>query len=266
MRRRIQKSGLESLPAHEVVEFLLSYYLPRRNLNEIAHALIERFQTIRSLLNASEEEIAEVRGVGVSTARFLRAFGDAVKAYREEPDEETVVLRTRADAANYARRLLMDDPRPQIWMSLVSNYGDVILTNRIYAGPMWLTEKTRDLILKRSLRYHANYIVLFARRGFHIGGILPADRRMVEELTKMLESVKVKMMDYLVVCPDRVVSLKYDEPKKAPDVRNLVHEGEIIGTWLEDVGDVEEARTYRVKRAETEKRYTIKKNNEARLS
>ena len=257
MRGRFLKNGLESLSSHEVAELLLFYAMPRKNVNKIAHALIDRFGSVRNLLNADEDEIMAVEGVGASTAKFLRAFGDAVRAYREEPDEETVVIRTRADGANYARHLFGDDKRPQIWMSLIGNHGDVILSTRIYAGAMWLTDKTRDFIMGHALRYNANYIVLFARRGFHIGGILPVDRRMVDELTKMLESVKVKLMDYLVVCPDRVVSLRSGENAGQTNLKERIHEGDIMENWLDDIGDVENVKTYRLK--QTEKRYIRKK-------
>ena len=43
MRERIEKSGISSLQNHEILEYLLYAFIPRKNTNDIAHALIDKF-------------------------------------------------------------------------------------------------------------------------------------------------------------------------------------------------------------------------------
>ena len=37
MRERVINSGIENMPPHEVLEFLLFYAIPRKDTNPIAH-------------------------------------------------------------------------------------------------------------------------------------------------------------------------------------------------------------------------------------
>ena len=46
MRERILSSGISTLQNHEILEFLLYAFIPRKNTNDIAHALIEKFGTL----------------------------------------------------------------------------------------------------------------------------------------------------------------------------------------------------------------------------
>jgi len=57
-RQRIKERFLkspESLNKHELLELLLFYAIPRRNVNPDAHRLIDKFGTINGVLNASPE-------------------------------------------------------------------------------------------------------------------------------------------------------------------------------------------------------------------
>ena len=71
MRRRVEKYGLDSLEEHEALEYLLFFVIPRRDTNPLAHALIGRFGSFAGVLEASEEELRTVEGIGPAAARFL---------------------------------------------------------------------------------------------------------------------------------------------------------------------------------------------------
>jgi DNA repair protein RadC len=72
-----------SLAEHEWLEILLYNGIPRRNTNEIAHALIARFGTVLNVLSASVEELQQVKGVGVNLAGYLRCIGHFYEEYQE---------------------------------------------------------------------------------------------------------------------------------------------------------------------------------------
>lgn len=71
MRERVQSYGLDSLAEHEALEYVLYLTNAQRDTNGIAHDLIDRFGDFAAVLEASEEELCTVEGVGPSTARML---------------------------------------------------------------------------------------------------------------------------------------------------------------------------------------------------
>ena len=71
MRERVQSYGLDSLAEHEALEYVLYLTNAQKDTNGIAHDLIDRFGDFAAVLEASEEELCTVEGVGPSTARML---------------------------------------------------------------------------------------------------------------------------------------------------------------------------------------------------
>lgn len=76
MRNRLLNHGADSFCDHEFLEYLLFHAFSRKNTNEIAHELINKFQNFNKLFSATAEEIAEVNGMGKSSAAFLKLISD----------------------------------------------------------------------------------------------------------------------------------------------------------------------------------------------
>ena len=76
MQERVARDGLTSLAAHEVLEYLLYFSIPRRDTNPLAHRLIQHFGGFCQVLDASEEELMQVQGIGPASARLLHSFRD----------------------------------------------------------------------------------------------------------------------------------------------------------------------------------------------
>ena len=74
LREQIACKGIAGMPDHVVLEFLLLYAIPRRDTNEIAHRLIDRFGSLSAVFDANIKELLSVEGIGLPTARFLKMF------------------------------------------------------------------------------------------------------------------------------------------------------------------------------------------------
>lgn len=82
-RQRMKEKMLnhsEALVAHEVIETLLFYSIPRKNVNELAHKLLDRFGgSIRNMLDADASVLQSVDGIGENTACFLKTINRIVQ-------------------------------------------------------------------------------------------------------------------------------------------------------------------------------------------
>ena len=57
MKDRFRKEGLDHFDELHVLELLLFYAVPRRDTNPIAHALLDRFDSLPQVLEAAPEEL-----------------------------------------------------------------------------------------------------------------------------------------------------------------------------------------------------------------
>lgn len=70
-----------SLPDHELLEILLFNAIPRKNTNPIAHALLERYNTLSNVFEAELDDLSEIDGIGESTASYIKVIGMILKRY-----------------------------------------------------------------------------------------------------------------------------------------------------------------------------------------
>ena len=75
LRDRFGKNGSKALQDYELVELILTYCIPRKDVKPVAKKLLEEFDNIRGILDASPQELEKLAGVGPrSSLIFLRRF------------------------------------------------------------------------------------------------------------------------------------------------------------------------------------------------
>ena len=82
LRQRFLREGLESFQEHEVLELLLTYAIPRADVNGTAHRLMERYGSLAATLNAPLSSLTQVEGVGERAAAFLKLLPQLLRRYQ----------------------------------------------------------------------------------------------------------------------------------------------------------------------------------------
>lgn len=77
MRQRFHDSP-DSLAKHELVELLLFYAIPRRNVNDEAHRLIDKYGSVSQILHADIDSLSDVEGID------RQRRGDVFVAHRQD--------------------------------------------------------------------------------------------------------------------------------------------------------------------------------------
>ena len=85
-RERFRKAGPDSVQDHELLELILFRAIPRRDVKDLAHSLIDRFGDLSAVLAASREDLLAITGVSDGVADdFLVVRAAALRALRKMP-------------------------------------------------------------------------------------------------------------------------------------------------------------------------------------
>ncbi len=122
--KKVMNQGLENLEEHEQLEYILYAVIPRKNTNDLAHDLIDRFGSIAGVLNARPEELLEVEGVGPRCAKFISTLPDILgiveRNMRENPRKK---LDTFDKIKEFARSYFYGKLNEEVYIiSLDSSY------------------------------------------------------------------------------------------------------------------------------------------------
>ena len=92
LKTKVKNYGLECLEYHEVLELLLTYTIPRRDTNPIAHDLIDYFGSFSNVINANYYDLIKVKGVGPETALFINVLSSFMETYNKSKLENKVII------------------------------------------------------------------------------------------------------------------------------------------------------------------------------
>jgi DNA repair protein RadC len=101
MRARVEQYGLDSLAEHEALEYVLFFAIPRQDTNPIAHALMEHFGSFANVLEAAEDELCTVPGIGPAAAHFLHSLPEIDRYFLLSRNGRRTKLSTTQEIAAY---------------------------------------------------------------------------------------------------------------------------------------------------------------------
>src|SRR4030066_1522532 len=84
LRERFNQPGLAAFLDYEIVELLLTLGTARKDCKPQAKEAIERFKTLRGVLEAPPEELQKIKGIGPHSTFGIRLVQEAAKEFLKE--------------------------------------------------------------------------------------------------------------------------------------------------------------------------------------
>ncbi len=103
LKDKVRENGLKVLQEHEILELLLTYTIPYKDTNALAHTLIDKFGNISNVLDANRNDLVKVSGVGEETALFLSTLPELINYYKQKRDNEVEILRSVSKCKKFFR-------------------------------------------------------------------------------------------------------------------------------------------------------------------
>ena len=218
LRTRLRESSLSAFAPHEALELLLSYCIPKRDVNPLAHQLIERFGSFAQVLDASPEELEKVPGIGEYSATFLSLVAQTAGYYQRDKFRKRQRLMTAPELGRYCLTLFVNDISEKLYLVSLNIHGELLGSSLICTGSLdELTIYTRDVV-NAALRSNAYAVALTHN---HPGGSLrpsEADVATTYSIRDALGAIDVALLDHIIVgngCYSSMTALGYFDEYEA---------------------------------------------------
>lgn len=207
MRQRFLRYGLDSFEDHNVLELLLFYAVPRKDTNELAHRLLETFGSLDKVMEASQEALMAVPGMGESAAALLRLIPAAGQRYLMAKQETGSVLNNSTKTGNYLLPRFLSATEEMAYILCLDGKMAVLDCVRLGEGSISSVCLNVRTVVQVALDKRAACVILAHN---HVSGVaLPSaeDREATRRIQRALETVGICLLDHIIVADGDFVSM-----------------------------------------------------------
>jgi DNA repair protein RadC len=205
LRELYFEQGLDAMQDHQVLELLLTFSIPRKDTNEIAHTLLERYGTLDKVFKADLLDLRDVSGIGENSAALIRLFGDVARRIGMRKQAEK--LRTGSEIARYCLTLLSMQKYEVMYLISLDKGRSILHADKISSGTLNETVIYPRIAVECALRHHA-YCVLLTHN-HPSGNITPSRDDIVttRSIKEALEPIGIGLLDHIITGKDRAYSM-----------------------------------------------------------
>lgn len=208
MRKKFLLNGFDNFEDHEILEFMLFYAIPRKDTNEIAHLLIEKFGSLDAILDAPINLLKEVSGIGESAAIFIKMISSLARTYIERKNNAKNNYKDESDLNQRIALKFIGRTEETVAIMLLDAKGKIIYDGIINKGSVNSVDIYLRKIIELITLYNASSILIAHN---HPSGIAVPSQEDIEttvKLSNIFQSMNINFLDHIIVADHDFVSLK----------------------------------------------------------
>ncbi|MGI6173357.1 MAG: JAB domain-containing protein [Christensenellales bacterium] len=203
LRKRARDEGIESFAPHEVLELLLFYTRPRGDMNPVAHEALRRFGTLAGALHAQKDELAQCRGIGLATARFLECVASAADAYAASRLTDRAKITDMASFRLYCLGMFLASPQNEARLLCMGSAGHLLS-----AASVDIERKSVRHFVRDALLCHAQAVAIADYRREGDMAFTDEDIRFLNALCGVFVDAQLQLVDWVLMGQGKMVSAR----------------------------------------------------------
>lgn len=210
-RKRLKEKYLKSensLLDYEILELLLTYSIPRKDVKPIAKALLNKFKSIENVLNASKSQLLSVDGIGENSVILLNLFQTLIKRINENKNSDITVLDNSKTTALYCKNLLQDEMVEKFIVICLDNKNRIISSNVMFEGTVNFIDIQPRNIIEKVIIDNASSVIIAHN---HPKGKAQAslnDINFTLNIKNLLKTIHVALNDHIIVGENEILSMR----------------------------------------------------------
>jgi len=103
LKKKFSESGVDAFHDYEVLELLLSYAIPLKDVKPLAKELISRFGSLKGIMDAEKDSLEKVKGIGAHTAILIKLIKEMGILYLKEKAKEKPQITCTSELLDYCK-------------------------------------------------------------------------------------------------------------------------------------------------------------------
>lgn len=201
IREKFLNNGGSALADYELLEAYLTIAIPRRDVKPLAKQLIAKFGSFAEVINAKNEDLLSVSGVGENTLFALKIVSEAARRMSWEmlKDKDAPVIADMDALVDYCRMAMAYQDVEEFRLIYLNGKNRVIAEVTQQKGTINHVAIHPREVVKSALDNHASAVIMV--HNHPTGDTTPsrADIDMTKKVNEALSAVNIHLLDHVIV-------------------------------------------------------------------
>jgi len=199
LRERFEKTGAEGMHDYELLELLLTFSIPRRDVKPVAKKLISTFGSLPGVLDADQKELEKLSGVGSMSASLIHLIKELYTTYLAENMKKQDALSSPQAVINFSRVKLSGLSNEAFMVIYLNVKNEVIDYALLQEGTLDNVAVYPRRIIETALSHHASGVILV--HNHPSGNPMPSkeDKLLTKDIVDAALALDIRVLDHLIV-------------------------------------------------------------------
>ena len=242
----------DTMREHQILELMLSYVIPQKDTNPIAHDLINKFGSLSQVVDSPIEELMKVKGVSKVVASFLNFESKFVGIYKLNKASNKPCLNSINSIMEYMKEVVEIGDVEKFYYMCLDTKGKLICFRDMGVGSSTSVNLSSKDFINSIINYKAHAVALCHTHP--CGQAYPSkqDRMLTNLIYSLLRSINVQLVDHIILShqgsfsfsANKLIGAKLSQPTSTQGLGNSYNDFENTLAKEENVDDVLDSLNY----------------------
>jgi DNA repair protein RadC len=208
LKQKFSESGIDAFHDYEVLELLLSYAIPRKDVKPLAKELLHEFGSLRGIIDAEKNSLEKVKGISTHTAILIKLIKDFGTLYLKEKAKEKPQINCTSELLNYCKAYMGGFKDEQFCVIYLNAQNRITEIEALEDGIVNQAVVYPRKVLENALKRKASAIILV--HNHPSGHVKPsdADIRLTKTIRETAKILDIIVHDHLIIGENRFFSFR----------------------------------------------------------
>lgn len=209
LRQRFIDCSLDAFSDHEVIELMLTYAIPRRDVNELAHRVLDHFGSFSAVLDASVEELCRVEGISTNSAVLFSLHAQVAKRYMMDRNKERLQINNIMSVFEFGKSLYSNNKYERFYIICLDTKCRLIKEVNVGDGTIDTAIVHPRIVVEKCLNHSAHGVILM--HNHPSGDPTPSrqDIEMTDKIVEALKGVEIRVYDHMIIGGENFFSFRH---------------------------------------------------------
>lgn len=168
LREKFNKSGLAAFLDYEIIELLLTLGTSRRDCKPQAKEAIDRFKTLRGVLEAPPEELQKIKGITPYNTFVIKLVQELAREFLKEQLLNKPYCKSSKEVFDYLYLSMRDLKKETFRVMFLNAQNQVIEVEDLFEGTLTVSAVYPREIIKKAIKYNAASLILMTHSQNHL--------------------------------------------------------------------------------------------------